>query len=59
MAEELFESVILHLSYMGGLAETVNTLIHRVRVFTVFTGSHCHLFHTHSNIWDMNIFTMP
>jgi len=41
------------------MAENVNTLIHRVRVFAVFTGSHCHLFHIHSNIWDMNIFTMP
>jgi hypothetical protein len=59
MDEELLKSVILHLSYTGGQAETVNTLIHRVRVFTVFTDSHSHLFHTHSNIWDMNIFTMP
>jgi hypothetical protein len=39
MVEELFKSVILHLSYMGGLAESVNTLIRQVRVFTVFTGS--------------------
>jgi hypothetical protein len=59
MAEELFKSVILHLSYIGGLAETVNTLIHRVRLFTVFTGPNCHLFHIHSNNWDMNIFTVP
>jgi hypothetical protein len=58
MAEELFKRVILHLSYMGGLAETVNTLIRRVRVFTVFTSPHFHLFHIHSNIWDMNIFNM-
>jgi hypothetical protein len=59
MVEELFKSVILHLSYMGGLAESVNILIRQVRVFTVFTGSQCHLFHIRSNIWDMDIFTMP
>jgi len=59
MTEELFKSVILRLSYIGGLAESVNTLIHRVRVFTVYTGLHCHLCHIHSNIWDMNIFIMP
>jgi len=35
---------------MGGMAETVNTLIHRVRVFAVFTGSYFHLFHIHSQI---------